>query len=71
MTAGPRRRERRAPHLDAHIAPAERALLARAEALEQQTAQSPVTHDMTPAEVVILLRVAAEFRLLAEELHFW
>lgn len=66
----PARRDDRRKHLDAHVVPVERALLARAEALERQTAQSPVTHDMTPGEAVILLRVAGEFRALAEELHW-
>ena len=71
MAPEPQRREEGVRHLNAHIVPLERALIARAKALELQTASSPVTHDMTPGEAVILLRVAGEFRALAEELHHW
>lgn len=67
----PQRREHRKTHLDASAVPVERALIARAQDIEMRTARAPVTHEMTPGECVILLRVAVEFRALAEELHWW
>ena len=66
----PRRRERRNPHLDAGVVPVERALLARAEALDTAVsrygAEAP---EWIPVETFQV--IAAEFRQLAEELHWW
>lgn len=73
MAAGPQRRENPA-QLDARLIPVERALLARAAELEQAShvTGSP---DEYPVEVVIARlvesRMAAEWRKLAEELHYW
>lgn len=66
MTAAPKRRTVRRPHLDAASVPVERALLARAEALEE--ARATFGDDFPGGEVYVTL--AAEFRLLAEELHW-
>jgi hypothetical protein len=60
----PKRRENRKTHLDASVVPVERALLARAEALEDGSRQ-------TDGGNVSYLFVAVEFRKLAEELHWW
>ena len=62
----PRRREVRRTHLDASVMPAERALLARAQhldELEKDHADQPGA--FSPADL------AAQFRSLAEELHWW
>jgi hypothetical protein len=61
--AEPKRRENRRTHLDASVVPVERALLARAGELEQ-----PV--DTAERIDMIKFTVAAEFRALAEELHW-
>lgn len=58
----PQRRERRRTHLDASAVPVERALLARAQDLERQ---SPGGLDLRQQWL------AAEWRKLAEELHYW
>lgn len=78
MTAAPRRREQRRTHLDAASVPVERALLARADQLENEAlsargasaalgervfARGGVTAETVQA-------IAAEFRALAEELHW-
>ena len=70
MAAGPQRLPEPAAHVTAHVAPVERALLARADAIEagladldQITAQSGIRG--------IRNAVAAEFRALAKELHHW
>ena len=77
MTA-PQRRATRQDHLDARVVPVERALLARAEligsdyaAARQAARAHGVQSDM--AEVIadaMAGMVAAEFRALAEELHW-
>jgi hypothetical protein len=51
-------------HLNAHVMPVERALLARAETLERQSKE-------TDGGNANYLFVAAEFRSLAVELHYW
>lgn len=59
-------------HLDARIVPVERALIARADALEAEAEE--LANDGIPAygtEQAVLLRMAKEFRNLAEELHHW
>ena len=76
----PKRREQRRTHLDASVVPVERALLARAEALEDSEEFTRVStgpgRELTPVRVQTPLAgahrtVAAEFRALAEELHWW
>jgi hypothetical protein len=73
----PQRRTTRNPHLDASIVHVERALLARAEALEQSTSrrnalmQEEIMANGPQLESVFEHRIAEEFRLLAEELHYW
>lgn len=67
MTAPPKRREVRRAHLDAAAVPMERALIARAGALEE--ARATFGDDFPGGEVYVTL--AAEFRLLAEEIHWW
>lgn len=72
--ADPKRREQRRTHLDASVVPVERALLARAQELAS-AAHTTRELDEYPLDVVIATRterlMAAEFRALAEELHFW
>jgi hypothetical protein len=68
----PRRREKRLDHLNPHIVPVERALLARAEALEAgnvSVSAGCVAIDGGPSPLGVAL--AGEFRTLAEELHWW
>lgn len=62
----PQRRtdEQRRKHLDAHEVILERALLARADALDDPDTAS----DFPPPQ---RLWLAAEFRALATELHYW
>lgn len=77
-TPAPKRREQRRTHLDASVVPVERALLARADLIGSDYAAARraarvhgVQSDM--AEVIadaMAGLVAAEFRALAEELHF-
>ena len=76
--ADPKRREQRRTHLDASVVPVERALLARADDLENLAlsargasaavggpvlVREGVTHQAAQA-------IADEFRALAEELHW-
>jgi hypothetical protein len=66
----PRRREQRNTHLNASIVPVERALLARAEALDTAVSRHGAdAPDWVPVETFQV--IAAEFRQLAEELHWW
>lgn len=70
MAREPLRREQPAP-LDAKLVPVERALIARAKAIEAK-AEQLTTDSLTPAaEIAALCRVGAEFRFLAEELKYW
>lgn len=76
MAAGPARRTQRAPHLNAHIAPVERALLerallARAAAIEAETDDVTGVSESEVINTRARRAVAAEFRALAEELHWW
>lgn len=70
---GPQRKAARKTHLDASVVPVEQALLGRAAELEQSAAQPAALGD-SPAEALFIVRVreqvAAEFRALAEELHW-
>jgi hypothetical protein len=68
---GPKRRVQRRTHLDAGVVPVEQALLARAEALEEQ-AGVPAADPGTPAHAYSssIALIANEFRALAEELHW-
>jgi hypothetical protein len=59
----PQRRTQRRTHLDASVVPVERALLARAQVLESGADDD----NAEPAWPFL----AAEFRELAEELHYW
>jgi hypothetical protein len=62
----PKRRERRLAHLDASVVPVERAFLARAEAMkDERDGTAPTDHDM------FLVQAEIQFRMLAEELHWW
>ena len=71
-TPAPKRREQRRTHLDASVVPVERALLARADTLEQA-----IRDEMGGGAAVNMIRVTAadivadEFRMLAEALHWW
>ena len=67
MAPQPQRRTdtQRKTHLDASVAPVERALLARAEKLEEESTR------VGPTSLLTLRTIAAEFRVLAEELHYW
>lgn len=58
--------------LGAAIVPVQRALLARAKALEDRVAQgeSPVIR-INPVEAAVLTSIANEFRALADELSHW
>jgi hypothetical protein len=70
---GPQRRTTRQAHLNAHIVPVEQALIARAEALDTE-ARALMDDLGTPAQETgagIRRIVAAEFRALAKELHWW
>lgn len=67
-TPQPQRREQRRTHLDASVVPVERALLARAGALDESAAAPP---EPSPDEVRAEKLIADEFRALAEELHYW
>ena len=74
MPSGPQRRATRAPHLSAAAVPVELALIARAAELDEQIAEIgghlDVMDAMPPSgEAKIIL--AAEFRALAEEMHWW
>ena len=68
MTAPPKRRTVRRPHLDAATVPVEKALQARAAALDEQL-EGYEGSEWTPlADALMLMR--DEFRALAEELHW-
>ena len=67
VTAPPKRRTVRRPHLDAATVPVERALLARAASMDGRFAED----DTSDAERTVLAIMADEFRTLAEELHWW
>ena len=70
VTTPPRRTDaQRKRFLDASVVPVERALLARAEALSEGIEQVP-GRPLPPA-VETTLWLAAEFRALADELHYW
>jgi hypothetical protein len=70
------RREQRKTHLDASVVPVERALLARADKLENEALSAAGTSAVLGERAAAgasatAARVAAEFRVLAEELHWW
>lgn len=73
MAREPQRRNDPAP-LGAAIVPVQRALIARAKALEAEAADIgtslPVDH-WVPEAAGVKLAIAAEFRALAEELLHW
>lgn len=77
MAAGPQRRAQRAAHLNAHIMPVELALKARADFLSLRASQRNAINEAfiiengPDIESAVDVRVAEEFRALAEELHFW
>ena len=64
----PPRRDNPKLHLDASVVPVERALLARAEALDAE-AHEPESEPTIGSAVKLL--VSQEFRQLADELHYW
>ena len=66
MAAGPQRRTTPAPHLSAAAVPVERALLARAQAIEDERIPDGPVETYTTQTII-----AAEFRKLADELHWW
>jgi hypothetical protein len=69
MAREPQRREQPA-QLSAAIVPLERALLARAKAIEAKAQGEPEDGDATLTGA-FYGQLAAEFRALAEELHHW
>ena len=86
MASEPQRREVRRTHLDASAVPVERALLARADAIESRIVTSHNVEWTTDVQAVrdavtkaaedegrnaVARIVAGEFRALAEELHWW
>jgi hypothetical protein len=74
MAAGPQRSEIGRPHLNAHIAPVERAYIARAKVIEAQVdalMEDPGEAADHAILACCLATMAAEFRALAEELHHW
>jgi hypothetical protein len=70
MAREPQRREQ-PRHLDAAIVPLERALTARAKAIEAQVDVLAEDLDNTVILAGALTAVATEFRALAEELRYW
>lgn len=80
MAPQPQRRENRKTHLDASVVPVERALIERAKAIDDELLDA---HRHDPADCgsaalcrdgvmdVVNTKLAAEFRELAEELHYW
>jgi len=68
MTAQPKRREVRRPHLDAGTVPVERALLSRADALARTAATDDEEGATIPRDIAAAIE--GEFRALAEELHW-
>ena len=80
MASEPQRREVRRTHLDAGVVPAERALLARADAIGSHldiARRAARMHGGLDERLVgamadtVAQIVAGEFRALAEELHWW
>lgn len=71
--SSPQRRDKPKTHLDASTVPVERALLARAAVLDERAASAPEHPELGigPDDARLLHGVAAEFRALAEELHYW
>ena len=81
----PQRREQRRTHLDASAVPVERALLARADGLDPHELTAVLrrqfrVHGADPKAAekqagifapVLIETLAAEFRALAAELHYW
>jgi hypothetical protein len=65
MAAQPQRRPDPKRFLDASLTPLERALLARAEVLEDMAARGDAV--LAPA----FSAIGTEFRALAEEMHYW
>jgi hypothetical protein len=73
MAREPQRREQPGP-LDATLVPVQRALIARAKALEEQAGDrrsAQAAGLSTLEDPVVLDRIAAEFRTLAGELGHW
>ena len=66
----PQRRtdEQRRKHLDASVVPVERALLARAAELSDD---SDAVADTNVTDSAVKLFLSTEFRALADELHYW
>lgn len=79
MPNQPQRRVNKLVHLDASVEHVERALLARAEDLENLALSARGAYAAIGEEVLVkenlthetASAIAAEFRLLAEELHWW
>jgi hypothetical protein len=69
MAAIPQRRKLPARHLPAQLVPLERALLTRADAIEQTSAD--VRDAGLGDHARALMAIAAEFLALAEEMHHW
>ena len=77
--AEPQRRAEPRKHLDAHLVPVERALLHRADDLENLALSAAGASAATSSAVLAkdgltaqtARAVAAEFRALAEELRYW
>lgn len=75
MAAGPRRLPDPVPHVTAHVAPVERALLERARVLDER---ARAARELPEWELTVEgarsrfdEHIAAEFRTLATELHHW
>ena len=70
---GPPRRPQPRKYLDAGLVPLERALLARAGVLDEEsrTAQDPANVTAEGRGSALLGIIAAELRELADELHYW
>ena len=76
MAAQPPRRTTPAPHLLPQVVPVEKALLARAEAIEAdadllEAQAQKLGPGMPPLDAIACRVVATEFRALADELHYW
>ena len=69
LPKAPSRRSERRTYLAASAVPVERALLARAEALDAEVAAYEGSEWTPLADALALVR--NEFRNLAEELHYW
>lgn len=76
---GPARRDQRRTHLDASAVPVERALLARADSpepvasslIEAAHAAGITDQQLDIITDIVSCMVFNQFRLLAEELHWW